>query len=286
MDIQIGNRNAGRIEFELFADYTPRTAENFRALCTGERGTSPASGARLHFRGCTFHRVIRGFMAQGGDFTAHDGTGGESIYGKRFADENFMRLHSEAGLLSMANAGPDTNGANSSSPSRPPAPEHRHVVFGKVVAGMDVVKMMEMVATDVNDRPRAPVIVSECGEIGEYKESSTVAEKGEEAESEKAAEDGEEGKSVEDEEKEADEEQGQDAEEEEEEQVSEETLEAMTPMQRRLFNLRLKMNQGRKLNKQATKEEHDRWVDRPSTQKERAPARAEENKKRWEAELG
>jgi cyclophilin family peptidyl-prolyl cis-trans isomerase len=108
-DIQIGSQNPGRIEFELFAN-TPKTSENFRALCTGEKGIGK-SGKPLHYKGCPFHRVITGFMAQGGDFTARNGTGGESIYGTKFEDENFINKHTGPGLLSMANAGKNTNGS-------------------------------------------------------------------------------------------------------------------------------------------------------------------------------
>ena len=99
-DINVGDEPAGRIEFELFADVVPRTAENFRALCTGEKGTSK-SGATLSYKGSGFHRVIKDFMIQGGDFTNHNGTGGESIYGAKFKDENFKLKHTEPGLLSM-----------------------------------------------------------------------------------------------------------------------------------------------------------------------------------------
>jgi len=110
-DISIGGSPKGRIEMELFTSEVPRTAENFRALCTGEKGPGRTSGKILHYKGSPFHRVIPGFMCQGGDITKHNGTGGESIYGERFADENFKLKHTGAGILSMANAGKNTNGS-------------------------------------------------------------------------------------------------------------------------------------------------------------------------------
>ena len=108
-DVTIDKLDAGRIEMDLYCD-TPRTTENFRALCTGEH-TSKYSGNQMHYKNSIFHRVIPGFMAQGGDFTAHNGTGGESIYGRRFEDENFKHSHTGPGMLSCANAGPNTNGS-------------------------------------------------------------------------------------------------------------------------------------------------------------------------------
>jgi peptidyl-prolyl isomerase D len=110
-DVSIGGDMEGRIVVELFADVVPRTAENFRSLCTGERGIGQVTGRPLHFKGTIFHRVIKGFMIQGGDFENSNGTGGESIYGKNFEDENFQMKHERKGMLSMANAGPNTNGS-------------------------------------------------------------------------------------------------------------------------------------------------------------------------------
>merc|ERR1711871_471865 len=138
-DINIGDKAAGRIEFLLYADTVPKTAENFRALCTGEKGEGKA-GKPLHYKGCSFHRVIKDFMIQGGDFTMGNGTGGESIYGEKFADEKFVDMHTEAGLLSMANAGPNTNGSQFFiTTTATPHLDKKHVVFGKVTKGMEVV---------------------------------------------------------------------------------------------------------------------------------------------------
>ena len=143
-DISINGQNAGRITINLYDD-TPITSENFRALCTGEKGTGK-SGKPLHFKGCVWHRIIPGFMAQGGDFTKSNGTGGESIYGEKFADENFTNKHTGRGILSMANAGPGTNGSQFFLCFvATPHLDGAHVVFGQVTAGLEVLDRMEAV---------------------------------------------------------------------------------------------------------------------------------------------
>ncbi|MCA9658156.1 MAG: peptidylprolyl isomerase [Myxococcales bacterium] len=163
-DINIGGASAGRIVFELFADVTPRTAENFRALCTGEKGVG-RSGKALHYKGSAFHRIIPDFMCQGGDFTRGNGTGGESIYGAKFEDENFKLKHDRANLLSMANAGPGTNGSQFFITTVPcPWLDGKHVVFGKVVEGDDVVAQMEAVGSR-SGRTAKPVEIADCGQL-------------------------------------------------------------------------------------------------------------------------
>ena len=162
-DVSIGGSPAGRITFEL-ATQTPNTSENFRALCTGERGVG-RSGKPLHFRGCVFHRIIPQFMIQGGDFTRGDGTGGESIYGEKFRDENFTLRHTEPFLLSMANAGPNTNGSQFFITTVPcPWLDGKHVVFGKVVQGADIVRQMEAQGSQ-NGKTRSPVVITNCGQL-------------------------------------------------------------------------------------------------------------------------
>ncbi|KAG0448649.1 hypothetical protein HPP92_027731 [Vanilla planifolia] len=163
-DIEIGGVSAGRIVIELFADTTPKTAENFRALCTGEKGVGK-SMKPLHYKGSTFHRVIPQFMCQGGDFTVGNGTGGESIYGAKFADENFVKKHTGPGVLSMANAGPNTNGSQFFICTDKTAwLDGKHVVFGQVIDGMDVVRAVEKVGSS-SGRTSKPVVVADCGQL-------------------------------------------------------------------------------------------------------------------------
>lgn len=163
-DMTIGGAAAGRILMELRADVAPKTAENFRALCTGERGTGK-SGKALHFKGSAFHRVIPDFMCQGGDFTAGNGTGGESIYGNKFNDENFTLKHTGPGILSMANAGPNTNGSQFFLCTVKTAwLDGKHVVFGSVTDGFDVVKKIEEVGSQ-SGKTSKPVVIADCGQI-------------------------------------------------------------------------------------------------------------------------
>ena len=157
-DISIDNVASGRIIFELYQNVVPKTAENFRALCTGEKG--------FGYAGSIFHRVIPKFMLQGGDFTNHNGTGGKSIYGAKFADENFIKKHTKPGLLSMANAGPGTNGSQFFITTVPcDWLDGKHVVFGEVVDGMNLVKKIESYGSSPQGKTTAVIKITASGQI-------------------------------------------------------------------------------------------------------------------------
>lgn len=158
MDITAGKYKLGRVIIKLFSDVTPKTCENFKVLCSNRK--------RPSYRNSIFHRVVKGFMIQGGDFTNHDGSGGYSIYGEKFQDENFKIKHNKAGLLSMANAGPHTNGSQFFITLGPaPHLNGKHVVFGEVVKGMKIVRKIGSVKTKGNkgETPITKIKIKRCG---------------------------------------------------------------------------------------------------------------------------
>ncbi|KAI9747718.1 MAG: Peptidyl-prolyl cis-trans isomerase H [Chaenotheca gracillima] len=165
-DITLGGEPLGRIKMRLHSHTVPKTAENFRQFCTGETKNA-VTGRPQGYKGSKFHRVIKDFMIQGGDFIHGDGTGSATIYGtKSFADENFDLKHDEPGLLSMANSGPNTNGSQFFIITAPQTAflNGKHVVFGRVVEGMDVVRKIENVRTN-REKPSLDVAIAQCGEM-------------------------------------------------------------------------------------------------------------------------
>jgi cyclophilin family peptidyl-prolyl cis-trans isomerase len=176
LDISIENVEIGRIMIELFSSVVPKTAQNFLSLCVGTNGK--------HYKNSDFHRIIKDFMIQGGDFTNNDGTGGCSIYENTFfEDENFQLKHDQAMLLSMANRGPGTNGSQFFITSQAtPHLDGKHVVFGRVVKGQDIFRTMENVRCDENDKPLKRVWISHCGELERVLKAPVIVSEQQESE--------------------------------------------------------------------------------------------------------
>ena len=258
LTIGLGAVKIGTLEIELFAGTVPKTVVNFE------------HHLKKNFKGCKFHRIIKGFMAQGGDFTNGDGTGGTSIYGKSFPDESFQHKHNARGILSMANSGPDSNGSQFFITFKPtPHLDGKHVVFGKVIAGEDVLRTMENVATGRDNVPKVPVVILNCGVLGEIEQPDSK---------EIAANDDNEIDLDGDEEVEEDSVPAPDpAEDDVEVEVKGGSL------KERLLRLKRKMNQARQLNRQEVQREGERLGSEEGKVKEQQRL-AKEDKKRREAE--
>lgn len=165
-EISIDGRDCGRIVFKLYNDICPKTCENFRCLCTGEKGRSRKTDKALHYKGTPFHRIVKNFIIQGGDITDHNGRGGDSIYDGSFADENLTVAHDEPYLLSMANRGPNTNKSQFFiTTNEAPHLDGKHVVFGRVVSGLDTILKIERQEVDSKSRPLKKVIIKDCGQL-------------------------------------------------------------------------------------------------------------------------
>ncbi|KAI3818943.1 hypothetical protein L1987_12765 [Smallanthus sonchifolius] len=165
LDVDVDKQHIGRIVIGLYGEVVPKTVENFRALCTGELGKC-ASGKPLHYKGTPFHRIIVGFMIQGGDIVYRDGRGNESIYSGTFRDENFKIKQSHAGMVAMVNSGPDSNGSQFFiSTVKAYWLDGEHVVFGEVIEGMDNVWVIEGMAGTYSGKPRKKVVITDSGEI-------------------------------------------------------------------------------------------------------------------------
>lgn len=290
LDISIGSRTGGRVVFELFSDVTPRTAENFRGLCTGEFGLGRTTKKKLSYEGCSFFRSVKGSHLQSGDFQFNNGDGGESIYGGKFADEDFSRRHTQAGVLSMANNGRNSNGSQFFiTLKRHPQLDNKHIAFGQVVDGMDIIRAISQVPVDKDEKPRVPVTIVGCGEVDRKTHSGTslndmmsqqIADLHEKAAPSKvnAAAEGRAvlaGKQGGAEVPEAAESSDKKAAADEAEQAAVATRPARNERERKLFELRLKMNQGRQSNNKEVVEEQKRDADPNYSRR-----KAEQNHKR------
>uniref|UniRef100_A0A0G4HEM6 peptidylprolyl isomerase n=1 Tax=Chromera velia CCMP2878 TaxID=1169474 RepID=A0A0G4HEM6_9ALVE len=289
LDVQVGNKDGGRMVFELFTDVTPRAAENFRGLCTGEFGQGQRTRKPLHFKGCKFFRVIRGFMCQSGDFVSDNGSGGESIYGGEFQDESKIRRHTQAGVLSMANNGPNSNGSQFFITFKAAKQlDGRHVVFGQLVDGIETLRLIEKIPVDAKDVPRVPIIIKDSGELSEETvekfegfvgvSSSSSAEGVVEGPSMQQGQAQKGGRGLLD--------MGEDESDDEEEDGANAGVGAAkepfkNAREQKLFELRMKLNQGRRENNKEVIEEKRRERD-PAYEKKAAQRAMEEARKRRE----
>lgn len=285
MDIRIGTKPAGRMVFELFADTTPKTVENFRCLCTGEKGKGKKTGKPLHYKNTIFHRVIGGFMAQGGDFSKFNGTGGESIYGGEFEDENFIRKHIGPGMLSMANAGPNTNGSQFFITFRSaPHLNGKHCVFGRLVDGLSLLRDIEVLRCGQGNKPIQEVCITNCG-----MESAFAATEEKETAKKPAADNRANDEEIElSDDSSSDDDSDDEDEEDEKDEENKPAAQApvptfANPRQQKLFELRLRLNKCRKSNHREVVAERKRLSSTNSSKEVRKEWLAK--RENWKAEL-